>query len=167
MVRYKFKKIIKLYTSVLCDSMGGHLRSDVFGFDDITNQMYSSTDIVYLNYIDKNVYCGNTVFSKIYDCIILNDDSKYLKDINDYIFNEKYDHLNNIDKIEEAKTKKILAKEEESKMDWWHVPTRCAQVIEEVDAERDQNRDVIEEVDVEKDQVRIEVEWETPINGIQ
>lgn len=133
---------------VIADSMNGSLRGDCYGFDDITNEMYSGNEIQYLEYLNLRVYRGYLRRSKSLGCHILNKHAVKLEEINDYIFNDEYDHLNDNVKIEEYK-KSYLAHLEEMKNkkpeeensekigyttqrsytnndwedDWWNAPT--------------------------------------------
>lgn len=87
----------------ITDSMGGHLHKDFFGFDDITKEIYCYSEIVYIDYMDKNIYVGHLVYSHIFNRYIYADHYKRSNEVLDNIFNEQYDHLNDYDKIEERK----------------------------------------------------------------
>jgi len=96
---------------VLCDSMGGHLNKDTYDFDDITNEMYCKNDIIYIEYMNKKVYIGNTFKSCVYDTYIYQKHSIYSDEIKDYIFNKEYDNHNDYEKIKN----KIIEKEKRIK----------------------------------------------------
>lgn len=94
----------------ISDHMGGYLKSNHFGFCDITNNLRGGSEISYLDYIEKNVGYDLLNKSKSLQRDILVEDSKMIdlfKDekhrITDFIFNEKYDHLNDYELIEKKK----------------------------------------------------------------
>jgi hypothetical protein len=112
----------------ISDHMGNFFKADHFGFCDLSNNVYLSHDIDYVDYIDKNVYAGNLCWSKILNRCMLMDHSIEDKEIRDVIFNSDYDHLNDYDKINkkreeirEKKSKGINPWEEEM---WWESSPR-------------------------------------------
>jgi hypothetical protein len=67
---------------------------DYFIFDDIDRVMRYNGDIAYLDYIDIRTTIRNTVYSDVLGCRILEKDAIYIDNIESYIFNNEYKHLN-------------------------------------------------------------------------
>lgn len=83
---------------------GGYFyEGNIFGIDEMTNIYYSSGDIVNIDYLNINVFCGNACHSRLLNKFILKEHSIYLKEISDYIYNAEYDHLNDYVKIDKEK----------------------------------------------------------------
>ena len=101
--------------NVICvsDHMGRFFAPDSFRFCDYSNQLFSAHDIVRLDYVNKNVYHGYAVRSRSNNNVyIYEKDSLYREELEDYIFNQEYDHLNNYEKIE-ARKKEIETRRKE------------------------------------------------------
>lgn len=93
----------------LCGNDGVYYDHDVFQIDDITNLFHHRGEMTDIRYSDgklienssdyKRVYRGNVEWSSINNLNILRQDCKYSEEIDDYIFNDSLDHLNNKDAI--------------------------------------------------------------------
>ena len=84
----------------LCSSEGSTYGSDHLRFDDIDRVLRHPGDCVYVQYLDVRTHCNNTQYSEIHDQYILHKDCFYDEEINEYLFNEEYKSLNNIERIE-------------------------------------------------------------------
>ena len=111
---------------VLSHAGGSFYGGDIFAIDDLTNIYYSRGDIIHIDYLNLNVFCANVDHSRLYDKYILKENSFYLKEINDYIFDLEHDHLNDHDMINKEKIrvfemKKIEEKELNDNLDFGDV----------------------------------------------
>jgi len=98
-------------TNVICvsDHRGGHLMYNYFVFCDMEHDVHMSSEIVYIDYMNMNVYSGNAMRSYTLDRWIWKDHAVLCDEIRDYIFNEKYDQYND-HTIIEAKKKEYAEK---------------------------------------------------------
>ena len=88
----------------ICAPDGRTLPHDYLAIDVITNLYHHLGEIVYLSYKDNiSVFVQNTCYSEINERHIHLNDSIYLEEIGEYIFNKEFDHLNDIQKIEEKR----------------------------------------------------------------
>lgn len=99
----------------LCSSDGGNYDSNYFAFDDIDRVLINRGDCVNLKYLNKRTSCKNARYSEINDQYILEKDSKYDEEIEEYIFNEEYDKFNNVERIKEKRDYLQKRREEVSK----------------------------------------------------
>lgn len=81
-----------LITLISCE--GGYLGSEALKFDDIDNYVYWAEHIRYLDYCNLNVNNDRVVYSGVNCRYQLSDHSVYNNEIDDYIFNDEYGHLN-------------------------------------------------------------------------
>ncbi len=88
---------------ILCASEGGTWNRGSLQFDGIDRVMRHSGDCVYLEYMKLYTQGCNTVYSNANEQHILYKDSKYVEEIDDHIFGDALDHLNNIESIERRK----------------------------------------------------------------
>jgi len=96
---------------VLGDHMGRTFPFDTFTFCQISNQLCTAYDSTYLDYLGLRVARNLTQRSYVLGTFILREHAIHVEEIGDYIFNEKYDHLNN----KEAIDKRKLEQEEKRK----------------------------------------------------
>jgi hypothetical protein len=92
---------------VLCDTMGGSLRGDVYKFDDEDNNIYSYDEVQYVNYININLNTIKLRYSKPLDEWIRREHAVKLEGFDGYVFCDEYSHLNDNEKIEIWKEKII------------------------------------------------------------
>jgi hypothetical protein len=110
---YLPKNINKNNIRTLCGTDGNTCTHDYFAFDEITNIFHHRDEVVYLDYLQLSSHIDNTLWSSINDQYILRKDCKYSDVIEEYIFNDGYDHLNNKDKM----SKKLISINEYKKSD--------------------------------------------------
>lgn len=84
----------------LIGSGGDYHDWDVLAKDDISNIFYHRGETYFLDYCNLRVYTGNLRYSESNDRYILPEHSQWMEHINDWIFCEEFDHLNNTDAIE-------------------------------------------------------------------
>ena len=99
----------------LCASDGSKYNSDYLVFDDIDRVLRHRGDSVYVRYLDIRTAHSNVNYSDIHDQYILCRDTIYDQEINDYLFNEKNDKFNNIERINERREYLKKRREEREK----------------------------------------------------
>jgi hypothetical protein len=99
----------------LCASDGSKYSSDYLVFDDIDRVLRHRGDSVYVRYLDIRTAHSNVNYSDIHDQYILCRDTIYDQEINDYLFNEKNDKFNNIERINERREYLKKRREEREK----------------------------------------------------
>jgi len=99
----------------LCASDGSKYNSDYLVFDDIDRVLRHRGDSVYVRYLDIRTAHSNVNYSDIHDQYILCRDTIYDQEINDYLFNEKNDKFNNIERINERREYLRKRREEREK----------------------------------------------------
>lgn len=99
----------------LCSSDGGNYDSYYLTFDDIDRVLRHPGDCVNLRYLNVRTHHNNARYSEINDQYILEKDSKYDEEIQEYIFNEEYDKFNNVERIKEKRDYLQKRREEVSK----------------------------------------------------
>jgi hypothetical protein len=87
----------------LCATDGSRYDGDYLRFDSIDKVFRYRGEAVYIDYLDIFTTERNTCWSNINDKYILKKDSIYNEDLNDYLFNEENDHLNNKERIDDLK----------------------------------------------------------------
>jgi len=100
---------------VIGEHTGNYFGYEYYAFCEMDDKIYNSTDIEYVEYLNKYIYVGHCVYSSILKTYILSDDSKYLDNIGEYIFNERHDHLNDYDLIKSQIEKMAERAENEKK----------------------------------------------------
>ena len=85
----------------LCASDGSKYESDHLRLDIVDRVYRVRGDCVYLDYLSAYTISNNAEYSDINDQYILQKDSKFNHEINDYVFNEKLDKFNDNFKIED------------------------------------------------------------------
>jgi hypothetical protein len=131
----------------ISDHMGNYLKSNYFNFCDLTNNLHSSGDIEYVDYMKMNVYSGNLYRSVVLDRMIYADHSIEDKEIRDYIFNSDYDHLNDYDLINKKKEevkKKIEIGENPWDNYWWESSPKYYYSGEPVEQQVEENEPQVE-----------------------
>lgn len=99
----------------MISTCGEYNGTDQLDIDEIHDEYWYREEISYVDYLKKKVNRRYLVYSNIHDAQLMQEDSKWDEDIQDYIYNEKYDHLNNYEAIEERKKSLKEAKENEAK----------------------------------------------------
>ena len=92
---------------------GRYYDSDYFALDFFTNLYQHRGETVSIFYVDGKIdrnlqirtHSNNVEWSRINDMYLLRHDSKYCEDVDDYIFSDELDHLNNKEQIENHKLK--------------------------------------------------------------
>jgi hypothetical protein len=131
------EKTTKKGIRTLCDSCGNTYEGNLYAFDDITKEIHSPSDIINLGYIDLNVYYASAYKSAVLNRRIYREHAIRVEEIEDYIFNEEYDYLNDKNRIERLKDEYETIKKElpktkkytysswsEEDVQWWQ-PTRA------------------------------------------
>ena len=103
----------------ICAPDGSILPGDYLMQDFKTNLFQHRGEMVPIYYLDGTInkssrfftHSPNTDFSRVNNLYILKDDSKYSEEIDDFIFNEELDHLNDKEGMEIIR-RKILEREE-------------------------------------------------------
>lgn len=93
----------------ISDHEGGFYEYDMLGKDSFENCYYYNNDLVNLPYIGKNYKTNikNTRSSDVNKCNIINEDAFYVNFLDDFIFNAKFEYLNNFDEIKNRVNKSI------------------------------------------------------------
>lgn len=129
---YNYVPVDKTNVIIIGDHMGHFYPPDYYNFCDMTNNLFPSSDIRYLDYLNKNVYSGYCVYSNIYSKYIYREHSKNNPDICDMIFSDEFDHLNDwnlilkkkedlIEKFGSIKCSKNYSNDD---LNWWeHTPS--------------------------------------------
>jgi hypothetical protein len=87
----------------LCAPDGSVYNSDYLKMDEMEQIFYNCGELIFVRYLNLNVHNNKLHFSSIYDTYILKDHSKYLEDIEEYVFSIDMDHLNDYNAIEEKR----------------------------------------------------------------
>ena len=87
----------------LCSSDGSRYDSDYLRFDSIDKVLRYRGDAVWIEYLGIYTSQNNTHYSETNDQYILNKDCFYDETIQDYIFGEELDEMNNKEKLSERK----------------------------------------------------------------
>lgn len=97
---YNYKPEEESKIRTLCASDGRFLGHDYLDMDVLDGLYYHRGEIVTLRYRGLKVHHSKTLNSNINGGIqLLKEDSIHIKEISDYIFNEKYNEFNNIEQI--------------------------------------------------------------------
>lgn len=98
---------------------GGYYDGDFLGLDFITNLYYNRGEMVSIKYNEDGLtsndlltHSSNVEWSSVNDMYILKKDVKYFEDIDDFIFSEKFDFLNNKSEIERKRERTKRKREE-------------------------------------------------------
>lgn len=86
--------------STLCSSEGDKYGSDYLVMDDLDGVFRYRSDAVYLDYRDIWTTGDNLAWSEVNNRWILGSDSRYDWKLQDYVFSEEFDSLNNREKME-------------------------------------------------------------------
>lgn len=86
--------------STLCSSEGDKYGSDYLVMDDLDGVFRYRSDAVYLDYRDIWTTGDNLAWSEVNNRWILGSDSRYDWKLQDYVFGEEFDSLNNREKME-------------------------------------------------------------------
>ena len=108
--------IPKFNFRTLCGPDGSTYNEDFLVFDSINRVIRHRGDSIYLEYLSIYTHINNAKYSDINNQYILCDDAIFDREIEDYIFNEKYNNRNNIIAIEERKSYIRRRREERNKI---------------------------------------------------
>lgn len=100
---YNYKPEDGKHIKTICSADGSSFEYNHLGFDEFDKTWCYNGDLVSLTYLnDMRVSARNCNWSDVNNCYILNKDLKYFDHIRDYVFNEQFNTLNNMESIESA-----------------------------------------------------------------
>jgi hypothetical protein len=103
------------YFNTLCSSDGSKYGSDYLVFDNIDRVLRHRGDSAYVHYLNFYTHHNNVRYSEINDQYILNEDCFYDEELGEYLYNEKYNQFNNVDRIKERRDYLLKRRESLSK----------------------------------------------------
>lgn len=85
----------------LCSSDGAMYEYDYVIFDGIDRVLRHRGDVVYLDYLNIHTHCSNADWSDVNSQFILHKHASFNETIEDFVFCEEFQHLNNNNRIQQ------------------------------------------------------------------